>query len=214
MNDARIVPFPPSKIPEGPILRPMIAGLLLILSACASRKPVEKPTITSVPAALIPDKGASLYLIEAFDDWLDDGCDIGLTIETPKNTILIGEQALTLVLRSALSQKSVEFKAQGDFLITSGRPTEVTLADPEGLEKSPYVGFHMKLEASHGRSAEYVNLKWSAQALMTDARGNEIVEPIAEGSGEYPYRATLLMRRHKTKDRSHFLLLRIASLAE
>ncbi|HEY3226601.1 MAG TPA: hypothetical protein VGK61_06395, partial [Planctomycetota bacterium] len=46
--------------------------LLALLSACASRKPLEEPTIKSVPAALIADSGASLYVIATPRGWFDD----------------------------------------------------------------------------------------------------------------------------------------------
>src|SRR5262245_59623649 len=63
----------------------------LSLSACASRPPMEKPTIRSVPPALLADSGASLYVLEGRDDWVDE-----LGPELPK---WIGPQALEKILR-------------------------------------------------------------------------------------------------------------------
>jgi hypothetical protein len=193
----------------------VVAALLVLICSCSSRKPLSEPTIAVTPPKLIPETGASLYLIEAPADWLDDSTmPVALTIDTPKNTFLAGEQMLGLMLRYALSRKEVAFKAQGDFLITAGRPTEATLTDPESIDAPPHVGFHVKLTASVGRTPQYVKLQFEARMLTTDKRGSETAYPVAEGRVEAPIGATLVMSRLKEKDRYYFLLLRIASLEE
>lgn len=182
--------------------------------SCSSRTPISEPTIAVTPATLIPDTGASLYLIEAPIDWLDDSSNIALTIEAPKGAIWIGEQALREVLRYALSRKEVVFKAQGDFLLTAGRPTEATLTDPDSINAPPFVGFRVKLDASTSKSPGYFDFQFAAKMVTTDQKGRETVDTIAEGEGRAPFRATLVMNRQKANDRHYFLLLRISSLEE
>ena len=132
--------------------------LLLLFPACASVKPLEEPTIKSVPAALIADSGASLYVLEAWDDWLDDGntdmifnripsgghdsegsgfsdideqADLPMGPESSSNTHWMGEHALHFVLRHGLSQKRVRLIGHADFQPASGCPMEVTLFNPD-----------------------------------------------------------------------------------
>lgn len=189
--------------------------LFVLLCSCTSRTPVSDPTIAVTPPKLIPETGASLYLIEAPADWLDDSTmPVALTINTPKNTFLTGEQMLSHMLRYALSRKEVVFKAQGDFLITADRSTEATLTDPDSINAPPHLGFQVKLTASAGRTSAYVAVQFEARMLSTDKRGTETAHPIAEGRVEAPLRATLVMSRQKEKGRYYFLLLRIASLEE
>ena len=197
-------------------MRWIVSLSLLLTAACASREPLEEPTIKSVPAALIPESGASLYIIEAPDDWLDDCSStfLWLTKDAPENSAWMGDQAFSLILRLALSRREVSYKAQGDFLITSGHPTEATLTDPESIDAPLIVGFHAKLNASLGRRPGYINMEWLAQILTTDKKGTETAVTISEGKDEVGLPAALAMWRRKTKDRSYFLLLRIASLEE
>jgi hypothetical protein len=213
VKSTKITPPRASRNSEDKLLKWTTPIVLALLCACASRRPLEEPTIKAVPATLIPDSGASLYLIEAPDDWLDDTAhDIALTIKAPKNTIWIGEQTLKEVLRYALSRKEVSFKAQGDFLITSGCPVEATLTHPESVDAPPPVGFHVKLTASYSKSPGYFDYELAASIVTTNRKGIETADTIAEGGGKAPLRATLLMSRIKAADRGYFLLLRISTL--
>jgi len=170
------------------------------------------PTITSVPPTLIPASGASLYLIEGPDDWLYDGMQFWNEIPGSKDTTWVGDKGLRLVLRLALSQKSMSFKAQADFIVTSGYLTEATLTHPDRIQAPPFIGFHVKFSATLGNDPDSVNLVWKTSLVTTDKRGTETAEPFAEGSGSVPLGATLIMRRPKGEGRFYFLLLRIASL--
>jgi hypothetical protein len=197
-------------------MAPRLSALILIALACScsTRKPLGEPAIAAAPATLIPDTGASLYLIESTTDWIDDSSHLVLTIDSPRGTVWIGETGLKFVLRHALSKKEIVFKAQGDFMITSGRPTEATLTDPDSIAAPPYIGFHVKLNASCGKRPGYVDLQWKARIVTTDRKGTETADEIAEGRSEAPLRATLVIPRLKEKDQYYFLLLRIASLEE
>jgi hypothetical protein len=193
--------------------------VLLILAGCASRTPVEEPTIRSVPPALIAETGASLYIVEAPDDWLDDG---GMIFQVapaesdpspigPKpstNAQWLGEQAFSLVLRTALSQKSVQFIAHADFQPWAAYPSEVTLFSPDVMKR---VGFRVKLKASPTEHPEYAAIEWEAEQL-TDGPKGRIATPISKGACRLPYRGTVMMHHRKDDHRFYALLLRLTSL--
>jgi hypothetical protein len=196
----------------------LIAALLM--AGCASKTPVEPPTIKSVPPALIADSGASLYVFDGPDDWLDDGGDM---LINPKPSPWMGDRALRLVLRTGLSHKAVRFVGHADFQPTSGFPTEVTLFNPDaeahlqGAEMRR-VGFRVRLMAAFSKELDQVDLEWSAEQL-TDVPGKRgetrrEVESIGSGSGTFPLGAALLLRHSKWDDRVYILLIRIASLQE
>lgn len=167
----------------------------LVLAGCAPRPPLEEPAIKSVPAALIADSGASLYVLEGWDDWPDD-CDmllnsvpvggydiggVGFTDIDEKadpqsdpapssNVKWMGEQALKLVLRHGLSQKRVSLLAHADFQPGAGLPVEVTLYKPESEGgpggESMRKAFRLRMKAT-AKGQSYADLSWEAE-LLTD----------------------------------------------
>jgi len=200
-------------------------ALAFVISACASREPLEEPTIHTVPASLIADFGASFYVLEGWEDWLDDASGIDVRIP-PSGAVEIGEQDLGLVLRFALSQKKVTLVGHADFQPPSGCPTEVTLFKPDaemaGGGKAPRrVGFRIRLNASPGPDPRFIAIEWEALKLTDSPEENpaprgspRAAESIAKASGTMPLGAALLLRHSRGDRRAYFLILRIASLKE
>ena len=208
---------------------------ILVTTGCASRPPLEEPTIKSTPPQLIADSGASLYVLEAWDDLLevnfklfgrmpDEKENPSIGPKSSSNTLWIGEQALKLLLRHSLSQKpeGVTFVGHADVQPLSGWPMEVTLFNPDALpapQRAERVGFHVRFTATSTDDPQYVSIEWEAEKL-TDSPGprNEpgkitrAKERIAGGSCKLPLRATLLMSSRKEGNRMYLVLLRITSL--
>lgn len=171
-----------------------------------------------MPTPLIADSGASLYVLDGPDDWLDDGGDM---LINPKPAPWMGDRALRHVLRYGLSHKAVRFVGHADFQPTSGFPTEVTLFNPDAeahLHRTELgrVGFRVRLKAAFSKELDQVDVEWAAE-LLTDFTGTRgetrrEVEKIDSGSGTFPLGAALLLRHPKGDDRVYILLLRIASL--
>jgi len=211
---------------------------LVVAAGCAPRPPIEEPTIKSVPPQLIADSGASLYVFECPDDFLDDSSpdiinrpahekdDPAVGPKSSSNTQWIGEQALGLILRHALSRKPgiVTFIGHADFQPLAGWPMEVTLFNPDALPASPRgerVGFHVRFTASKTDNPEYMSIEWEAKKLtdITDPKIEQgkikrVEERIAGGSCRLPWRATLMMHHRREGSRIYLVLLRITSLKE
>jgi hypothetical protein len=207
---------------------------LVVTFGCASRPPIEEPTIKSVPPQLIADSGASLYVFECPDDLLDD--DSKLFQRTPdekddppvgpkpsSNTQWLGEQALERVLRYSLSQKQgiVTFIGHADVQPLSGWPMEVTLFNPDADVRPAKVGFHVRFTATSTEHPQYVSIEWEAEKLTYTPDSKEVLgkirrakERIAGGTCKLPLRATLLMHCRKEGGRIYLVLLRITSLKE
>jgi len=210
---------------------------LVVAAGCAPRPPIEEPTIKSVPPQLIADSGASLYIFECPDDFLDDNSmlfqrapdekdDPPVGPKPSSNTQSLGEQAFEWVLRHSLSQKQgiVSFIGHADFQPLSGWPMEVTLFNPDALpatQRAEKVGFHVRFTASSTDNPNYVNIEWETEKL-TDTPGpknepgkiSRAKERIAGGSCKLPVRATLLMHHRREGSRMYLVLLRITSLKE
>jgi len=210
---------------------------LVVAAGCAPRPPIEEPTIKSVPPQLIADSGASLYILDARDDLLDDDSRLFQRVPDEKddppigpkassNTMSIGEQALERVLRYSLSQKPevVTFVGHADVQPLSGWPMDVTLFNPDALPANPRaerVGFHVRFTASSTANPNYVNIEWETE-MLTDTPGpknepgkiSRAKERIAGGSCKLPVRSTLLMHHRKEGSRMYLVLLRITSLKE
>lgn len=219
-------------------MRSLSLVALVVAAGCAPRPPIEEPTIKSVPPQLIADSGASLYVFECPDDFLDDDSmlfqraphekdDPPVGPKPSSNTQWLGEQAFERVLRYSLSQKQgiVSFIGHADFQPLSGWPMEVTLFNPDALpasQRAEKVGFHVRFTASSTDNPNYVSIEWEAEKL-TDSPGprNELGktsrarERIAGGSCRLPWKASLIMMHHrKVVNRMYLLLLRITSLKE
>ncbi len=200
--------------------------LPVLLAGCASKTVVEDPTITLVPPALIAESGASLYVLDGPEDWLDDG---GGKFIRPGPSPWLDLPGLRHVLRYGLSHKAVRFIGHADFQPTSGFPTEVTLFNPDaeahlqGTE-ARRVGFRVRLKAAPSRDPGHIDLEWEADQLTDipgaggrDGRRGEtrrVVDKISSGKETFPIGASLLLRHPKWDDRVYILLLRIASLKE
>ena len=187
---------------------------------------MDPPTIATVPPQLIAESGASLYVLDGPDDWLDDGDDM---LINPKPSPWVGERGLKHLLRFGLSHKAVRFVGHADFQATAGYPTEATLFNPDseahlqGTEMRR-VGFRIRVKAAYSDDRKDVDVEWEAEQL-TDVPGavgrdgkrgeyRRTVEKIDSGSGRFPLGAALLMRHPKWDGKVYILLLRIASLKE
>lgn len=199
--------------------RPRLGGvrfiLLLLVAGCASRPPIEKPTIRFVPPALIADSGASLYVLEGRDDWVDE-----LELDRPA---WIGPEALKKVLRYGLSQKDLILVGHADFQPAEGIPTEATLFNPDSpghpaRSDQGSVGFRVKVTAKSAADAKNCRIEWTAEKLADiAAKGKETrrdVARIGEGTHTIPFGAALVIRHAIGEGREYALLLRIASLEE
>jgi hypothetical protein len=225
-----------------------IQGLLVLgVASCSTLSETEQPPYRSVPGAFLSDTGASLYAIEAFDDWLDDGRDL-LSHTIPrseedyrffdpadpptrvqnKGTSWMGEQALRLVLRWALSRETskANFIGHSDFQLKSGHPITLTLFNPVPEYPQPgapgnRTAFRVRLKATSCKDPDLVSLEWEAEKLTDGPDTEEAERPgqfprtcerINLGSGVLPRGATLFMHYPKGSNRSTYLLLRIASV--
>ncbi|HKS16220.1 MAG TPA: hypothetical protein VJU16_02855 [Planctomycetota bacterium] len=197
-----------------------------MLAGCASKTVVEDPTIRSVPPQLVAETGASLYVLDAPDDWLEDNTD---KLINPKPSPWMGVRALRHVLKYGLSHKQVRFVGHADFQPTSGYPTEVTLFNPDAEahlkgDEMRRVGFRVRMKAVFSREPDCIDLEWAAEQLTDipgtvgrDGKRGETrreVEKIGSGTGTYPLGAALFLRHPKWGDKVYILLLRIASLGQ
>lgn len=213
----------------------VIPALLLFLAACASRKPPEEPTITSVPAALIAHTGASFYILEGWDDFLDDGGDM-LFLRIPDrqnnnevwatspNASWLGEQGLAVALRYGLSRKQIKLIGHVDFQPLPGCPVEVSLFNPDPVgDRKQRIAFRVRLKATTAKNPNLVALEWEVEKLTDGPAPEEAARPgqfprtaerIDVGSGVIPFGATLLLFHRDHDHRGHYVMLRIASLQE
>lgn len=173
---------------------------LWILAGCVSPPTSEEPTIKSVPAALITASGASLYVLEGPENWLDefdvasripanargissplsgtdDTADPPAKSSWSKDTWFMAEYTLGLMLRHGLSRKHVSLIIHADFQPASGWPTDVTIFNPEseppsGSRASRRVGFRIRLKATQNTDPELVALDWEGE-MLTDVSGTE-----------------------------------------
>ncbi|HKS16219.1 MAG TPA: hypothetical protein VJU16_02850 [Planctomycetota bacterium] len=181
------------------------ATLLVLLAGCTTPVQFEDPEIASFPGVLIAHAGASLYVLEASDDWLDDGNDFLIrTIPRDerdyesfdranpperfqnKDTSWMGEQALEMVLRWALKKTKARLIGHVDFQPRSGHLIEVTLfsldsesgGGPDGAKRT---GFRVRLKATSCKNPALVNVEWEADKLTDGPRADDRGRP-----GQFP----------------------------
>ena len=197
-------------------MRRLVAALLL--AGCASRLPLEEPTITSVPAQLIADSGASLYVLEGPEEWWASSAEYGEIDEAP----------LKKLLRFGLSQASVTLVGHADFLVTEGHPCEVTLFNPDSRAHRPrpdggMIGFRVRLKAETiADEKKYArrscSVEWSAEKLTDRPAKNQEtqrdVEAIGSGHRDLAFGAGYLIRWPTSGGREFTLLIRIVSLED
>ena len=211
----------------------MTRNLLLLsfaaFGSCAtpppSYKPWELPTYVS-------DSGASLIVLEARYDFLDDDSKLfpapmeskalPTGPEPSSNTLWLGEQALETIIRY-VTTKQPDGAAVRFHEIIDPIPREtcdvVFTIPPDETE-----GFRLKFKAAPSANPAYCDITWEAE-FMTGcsseyARGEgwtldkQTTERIAGGSGRLPLRASLFMTRRWQADRLYVLILRINSVRE
>src|SRR5262245_37771738 len=106
-------------------MRNLCLALPAFLLACSSPPEPEIPRYTTVPAQLVAEEGASLYVLEAPRGWIED------QLPDLRDARWIPTGRLRLLLRHALSQRSAFFIGHADFQPTEGYPTEATLFNPD-----------------------------------------------------------------------------------
>jgi len=205
---------------------------------------VGEPTIKSVPAALISYTGASFYVLEGFDDFLDDAGNIlnpwiamdEVEYESDRNrrpnregVYWMGEQALDLVLRYGLSRRQVKLICHSDFQPASGHLVDLTLfstepqPDRRGVTPPLRIGFRLRLKATAAKNPSLVALDWEVEKLTDGPAPEEgakfgqfprTAERIHVGSGVIPVCGTLLWFHREQDHRGYYVLLRVSSLRE
>ena len=180
--------------------------LLALAAGCSTPSGTEDPPYRSVPGAFLSDTGASLYVLEAFDDWLDDGNDIlNHTIprderdyeffdrENPpervqnKDTSWMGEQPLRLILRWGLSKETskARFIGHADFQPKSGHTANLIVYDPmpgpleSGGRKR--TAFRIRLKATLCKNPKLIALEWEGEKLTDGPDLEEAGRP-----GQFP----------------------------
>lgn len=196
---------------------------VLLLGCTAPPPPPEVPTIKSVPAALIADSGASLYVFEGPAEWWVDNVVSRHLPEPVDGANWIGLNTLKLILRHGLSQGNLSLIGHADFQPTAGYPTEATLFNPDSEAHrmkpgSGYVGFRVQVTAAYPADPLYVSVEWKFEKLTersdpkTGKEKPRLIEPINSGTSVIPAGAAIVVRCPKPEGREYLLLLRISSL--
>jgi hypothetical protein len=214
-----------------------LLSLTLFLSACAPTSSQEGPPRESATPR-VADSGASLYVFECRDDWLDDGGQKIFQVspyEADERAIgpkpssraqWIGNVGLRLLLRAVFRRPSDRARLIGhaDFEPVAGVLSETTVFNPmaEAARQvhEPRVGFRVKLRASP--AGEYFAIEWEAETLEDgpDVYGENgipeslprAIKRISGGACQLPPTASLIMQYRIQEDRVYSLILRLTSV--
>jgi len=200
------------------------------LGGCATSQPSVKPW--ELPT-YVSEHGASLIVLEAREDFLDDFSNPFQTApqeseELPtgpkpsSNTHSLGEQALESIVRYIAEKRpdgaSVRFHEVIDPL-PHGTCDVVFTIPPDETE-----GFRLKFSALRSSNPAYCDITWETE-FMTGCNSeylkgegwtssNHATERIAAGSCRLPLRASLFISRRWKADRLYVLILRINSVRD
>jgi hypothetical protein len=206
--------------------------LILPLLGCSA------PPGTEAPEGLVPlPAGATVYILEVNDDWLDDGAS-DILGRTPNldGAYAVGEQALRIILRAASRGRSARLARMEDFEAQDGvlsclsfpEPVSFMVPSPDGKfeprRHADTAGFELTmlpLLSGVSTTATVVYALRRKCAIRSRIPGTDLAagEPLFEnvwlksGRTGIPIGASLLWMLPKGEGRSDVLILHLASVA-
>jgi hypothetical protein len=179
--------------------------------------------------------GGTLYVVECYEDWLDDGHDITNRFQDGGRTRWMGEQALRIALRSIDGGQKARIVHSRQFDLREGQLSQVFLPEPihyfQPTEDGKFElrrfgksgGFDLKATPALLESDKYVQLKYTLKRscpLRSKIQGTdfEAGEPVLSdvwidsGTRTVPLGATLLIESSRRDGRCTLLLLHIATV--
>jgi len=209
---------------------------ITLLAGCAPRPVIVEPE-TLEPS--IAASGASLYLLETRDDWLNDvdvnivgGLPVGgfaseananIRMSQPfepqggtcqpfTDFLWTGEQGLLVLLRYARSKAGNLLVSQADFRLVSGSPVEITLYNLNtGIENDKNLENRVAFRVRL-TATPAKNPNYCVLKLNAEKRADGVAQSIAEESLTLCFGSTILIHHRKNSHRFHVLMLHIASL--
>jgi hypothetical protein len=204
--------------------------LILALLGC-STPPAAEPR-----DGLDPRKsGASVYIIEASDDWLDDGMDILSRSPDAGTAFCVGEQALQIILRVAARGRAARLVRVEDFEPQAGvltplsfpEPVSYMVPSPDGkyeLRRHPETaGYEFSMLPLLSSDSKYATVMYSLRRRCANlskipgtdlAAGAPAFEEVWLHSGRtaIPIGGALLWNCPKGEGRSDVIILHLASV--
>jgi hypothetical protein len=208
------------------------AALVLGLLGCSA------PPVTESPEPLVPlTAGATVYILEVYDDWLDDGSpDILSRSPGLDGAYTVGEQALRIILRAASRGRSAHLARVEDFEAQDGvlsrlsfpEPVSYLVPSPDGKfelrRHTETAGFELTilpLLLGNSQTATVVYTLKRKCAIRSRIPGTDLAagEPVFEdvclksGRTGVPLGASMLWMLPKGAGRSDAIILHLASVA-
>ena len=202
-------------------------ALLWILLAGCTAPPAPEPE----PAPLEPlFSGVTLYVIDTFDDFLDDGMDLMNTFLPPSQAGWMGEQALQIALRGVSRGKKAVLSRRQYAGFREGDPVEffpdraVHYMEPKEdggyrvRQLGELAGFHLILSAEifehkYARLTYDVRLRRADPFRLDGPEAPSLVEDrIDRDTQLIPIGASLALRVPRENGKVHLVLVHVASV--